>query len=216
MLILRHIFIILHSNSVTGYRKAYMKMEYPYPKSFARFYDLIYNSMRDSVDHDFFLRKIMQTRGKVLEVGVGTGRLFLDALNKGADIYGIDISPAMMEVLRQKIGKMEQYRVGLANIVDFSHDITFDLIIAPFRVLMHLLDKEDQIAALNNTGRRQCRCGHRTGIDASGNNPDRRLRRRSGNPQYLQGEFYRTLLRSGGYLRCRQHLSKSYFRDIIP
>ena len=31
----------------------------------------------------------------------------------------------------------------------FTYDFKFDLIIAPFRVIMHLLDKEEQIKAIN-------------------------------------------------------------------
>ena len=65
-----------------------------YPEPFARFYDVIYSHLR-TVDRDFFLWAIRETRGPVLEIGVGTGRLFLDAINAGADIYGIDISLTM-------------------------------------------------------------------------------------------------------------------------
>jgi len=106
--------------------------------------------MRDSVDNLFFLNRINETGGKVLEVGVGTGRLFFGALNQGADVYGIDISPNMLEVLRKKLTADKQYRVSLQNIIDFKFDFKFDLIIAPFRVFMHLIDKNDQIRALNN------------------------------------------------------------------
>jgi SAM-dependent methyltransferase len=37
--------------------------------------------------------------------------------------------------------------------VDFKHEYRFNLIVAPFRVMMHLLDKQEQIAALNNSYR---------------------------------------------------------------
>ena len=121
-----------------------------YPGPFARFYDLIYHSMRDSVDHEYFQNEIGRTGGKILEIGVGTGRLFTDALNRGADIYGIDISRHMIEVLLGKINKAQHYRISLQNIIDFSFDFRFDLIIAPFRVIMHLTEKDEQIRALNN------------------------------------------------------------------
>ena len=49
-----------------------------YPDFFARFYDLIYHQLRDSADSQFFLRKTEKTKGKILEIGVGTGRLFGD------------------------------------------------------------------------------------------------------------------------------------------
>jgi SAM-dependent methyltransferase len=121
-----------------------------YPKNFARFYDVIYNQLRDAVDHDFFLNEIKKTKGKVLEIGVGTGRFFTDALSQGADIYGIDVSENMMNILRGKLGDNQHYRTGIQNIIDFSFKFQFDLIIAPFRVIMHLIDKADQLKALNN------------------------------------------------------------------
>ncbi len=121
-----------------------------YPAFFARFYDLIYHQMRDGVDNNFYLEKIRKTNGKVLEVGVGTGRFFTEALKNGADIYGIDISPAMIGIAASKLNKTQQKRLSLQNIVDFKISKKFELIIAPFRVFMHLIEKEDHLKALNN------------------------------------------------------------------
>jgi SAM-dependent methyltransferase len=121
-----------------------------YPENYARFYDLIYHQQRDGVDNEYYQNEIRQTKGKILEVGAGTGRLFCDALIQGADIYGIDISHSMIEVLYKKLNRDQYNRVSLQNIIDFSFDFKFDLIIAPFRVIMHLLEKDDQIRAINN------------------------------------------------------------------
>lgn len=128
-------------------------MEQEYPKSFARFYDVVYHQQRDGIDNAFFQRKIREAKGKVLEVGTGTGRMFSEALAGGADIYGIDISPNMLEVLRNKIPSDQAFRISRQNIIDFSFDQKFDLVIAPFRVLMHLQEKDDQLRALNNVYR---------------------------------------------------------------
>ena len=121
-----------------------------YPPAFARFYDTIYHHLRDEVDNAYFQKKIAETKGKILEVGTGTGRLFKTALDSGADIYGIDISKSMLEVLRKKLPENQHYRISQQNMVDFRSDFRFDLIIAPFRVIMHLLEKEEQLSALNN------------------------------------------------------------------
>ncbi len=123
---------------------------YLYPDYFARFYDLIYHQVRDGVDNNYYLSKILQTKGKVLEVGSGTGRLLTEALKNGADIYGIDISPAMIDILKSKLNVDQRSRITLQNIVDFRSESGFDLIIAPFRVLMHLNEKSDQMKALDN------------------------------------------------------------------
>jgi SAM-dependent methyltransferase len=121
-----------------------------YPDFFARFYDLIYHQVRDGVDNKFYLDKIKKAEGKILEIGVGTGRLFVQALQNGADVYGIDISPSMIDIVTAKLNKTQQKRIGQKNIVDFKFNKKFNLILAPFRVFMHLLEKDDQIKALNN------------------------------------------------------------------
>jgi SAM-dependent methyltransferase len=121
-----------------------------YPDYFARFYDVIYHQVRDGVDNRFYLEKIKNTKGKVLEIGSGTGRLLVEALENGADIYGIDISPSMIDVLKAKLTPAQQKRISLQNITDFKSETNFDLIIAPFRVFMHLTEKTDQMNALNN------------------------------------------------------------------
>jgi SAM-dependent methyltransferase len=121
-----------------------------YPDFFARFYDLIYHQMRDGVDNRFYLDRIGETKGRILEIGSGTGRLLTEALSEGADIYGIDISPAMLGVLRSKISIEQQARISLQNMISFRFGHKFDLIIAPFRVFMHLTDKSDQLKALEH------------------------------------------------------------------
>lgn len=125
-------------------------MDEEYPEYFARFYDLIYHQIRDGVDNKFYLGKIKNTKGKVLEVGTGTGRLLTAALETGADVYGIDISHSMLDFLKTKLPPEHRKRISLQSIVDFKLDTKFDLIIAPFRVFMHLTEKEDQLKALDN------------------------------------------------------------------
>lgn len=132
---------------------------YEYPDFLAKFYDLIYHQVRDSIDNEYYQNKIKMTRGRILEAGSGTGRLFLQALRNGADIYGIDISPTMLDILKSKLNKNELHRISLQSITDFRFDQPFDLIIAPFRVFMHLLTKEDQLNALKNVIRHLNRGG---------------------------------------------------------
>jgi len=121
-----------------------------YPDYVARFYDLVYVDVRDAVDVNFYLKKIRETTGPVLEIGVGTGRIFRRALAAGADMYGIDNSTSMLKHLRKKLPPAEHRRVSLQSAVDFKLDEKFNLILAPFRVFSHLNTIEEQLSALRN------------------------------------------------------------------
>ena len=56
-------------------------------------------------DHDFYRRIIEQSRGPALDVGCGTGRLLLRYLAAGLDVEGIDTSPDMLAICREKAAR---------------------------------------------------------------------------------------------------------------
>jgi ubiquinone/menaquinone biosynthesis C-methylase UbiE len=126
-----------------------LKESEKYPEFIARFYDLVYDKIRTGADHHWYLKKINEARGPVLEVGVGTGRFFTEALNQGADIYGIDISPSMIEKLKEKINKNQCHRVQVQDVTKLEINRKFELIIAPFRVFSHLIEIDEQLKALD-------------------------------------------------------------------
>jgi SAM-dependent methyltransferase len=127
-----------------------MSLPNEYPDFFARFYDVIYDHVRSSSDHDYYLNKILESKGPVLEVGVGTGRFFIEALNRRADIDGIDISPEMILVLKQKLPSKHHKRIKVQDLCTLKMPRKYELIIAPFRVFMHLPEVNDQLSALNS------------------------------------------------------------------
>ena len=126
-----------------------MRKSEPYPEEIARFYDVIYDHLR-TIDRDYFMKEILATNGPVLEVGVGTGRFFIDALGQGADIYGIDVSPTMLAQLKKKLDPSHHRRVLVRDVRMLNLNKTFDLVVAPFRVFSHLIDIDDQLSALNS------------------------------------------------------------------
>lgn len=121
-----------------------------YPEYQARFYDIIYDSIRSHVDTEYYLNRIKQAKGPVLEIGCGTGRFFCQAIRLGTDMYGIDVSKSMTDVLLSKIERKYHDRISIQGAADFRFPFKFDLIIAPFRVYSHLLTVKEQMAALNN------------------------------------------------------------------
>jgi SAM-dependent methyltransferase len=126
-----------------------MRQPVTYPDFVARFYDVVYRQIRSHVDEIYFLEKIAQSGGKVLEIGVGTGRLFSQALNLGADIYGLDVNGNMIEKAKEKIPSESHHRLWIGDAVTMRLPCKFALILAPFRVFAHLIEVEDQIDCLN-------------------------------------------------------------------
>src|SRR5919197_2396697 len=71
-----------------------------------------------------------QARGDVLEIAVGTGRN-LPFYPQEVRITGVDLSPAMLAVARQraqKLGRAVDLRVGNAQALDFP-DASFDTVV---------------------------------------------------------------------------------------
>lgn len=126
-----------------------MNSDYKYNEVTVRFYDVVYDKLLDKSGFNFYLNEIRNTKGKILEVGVGTGRIFVPALSEGADVYGIDQSVFMLNKLKEKLSEKDLSRISLQDVREFSLKEKFELIIAPFRVFGHLFSPEDQIKALN-------------------------------------------------------------------
>jgi SAM-dependent methyltransferase len=103
-------------------------------------------------DVGFYLEEAKAARGTVLEVGCGTGRILLPIARAGIPITGIDGSKQMLERCR---AKLQGERVTLAqhDMRDFDLRETFDLIIAPFRVVQHLTTIDDQLRFLATVAR---------------------------------------------------------------
>src|SRR6267143_6614834 len=76
-----------------------------YGEGIADTYDEWYGDRPDTdAAVDALLSLAQRTGGRVLELGVGSGRLALPLAAKGIDIWGIDASPAMVDRLRGKPG----------------------------------------------------------------------------------------------------------------
>lgn len=120
-----------------------------YPDYVARFYDIVYRQVRDAVDKQYYVNKLVSSNGPSLEVGVGTGRIFLEALDRDADVYGADNSAEMLAVLRGKLDPRYHHRLRRCDLMNMEFEKRFNLIIAPFRVLSHIISIDDQVKALN-------------------------------------------------------------------
>jgi ubiquinone/menaquinone biosynthesis C-methylase UbiE len=76
--------------------------EYEYHGMMAQTWDLFRGDTSNWEDRHFFLERIHESGQPVLDVGCGTGRLLLDYLSQGIDLDGLDNSPEMLDLCRQK------------------------------------------------------------------------------------------------------------------
>ena len=91
--------------------------------------------------------------GRVLELGVGTGRLALPLAERGLEVHGIDASAQMLELLRAKPGG-DRVTASLGDLADVDVDGEFDLIFVAFNTLFALTSQEEQIRCFDNVARR--------------------------------------------------------------
>ncbi len=79
--------------------------DYEYRGLMAQVWDLLRGDTSRWPDRFFYLDLIKKYGQPVLDVGCGTGRLLLDYLDLGIDIDGVDNSPEMLELCREKAGR---------------------------------------------------------------------------------------------------------------
>ena len=112
-------------------------------------YDLFYSDVKEDIG--FYLKKGKKTKGTILEIGCGTGRIYLELLKEGLDVYGIDLSESMLKFLELKAEKQNLTpKVYQADMKTFNLGVKFDLIMVPFRSFLHNVTVEDQLKSLTN------------------------------------------------------------------
>ena len=115
-----------------------------YGERIAAVYDTLYPNPDDAAIN---LLYELGGGGRVLELGIGTGRIALPLTKLGLEVAGIDASPAMVERLRAKPGGND-IRVALSSFADFPPELDgehFDLIFVVFNTFFALLSQEEQV-----------------------------------------------------------------------
>lgn len=112
----------------------------------------------DPSDIHFYVEEASRCGSPVLELGCGTGRITIPIANAGVDVVGVEISPDMLEIARQKVSETppavaERISLVQGNMCDFDLGRTFDLVIIPFRVFICLMTVDEQKQALRNVHR---------------------------------------------------------------
>jgi SAM-dependent methyltransferase len=90
--------------------------------------------------------------GRVLELGIGTGRLAIPLAARGVQVEGVDVSEEMVAQLRSKPGG-EDIPVTMADFTDPPVKGLYSLVFVAFNTLFGLLTQEDQIRCLASARR---------------------------------------------------------------
>lgn len=84
---------------------------------------------------------------RLLDVGCGTGKSFIPMIEKGWEVTACDISPAMIELARRKVG--EDARLAVADMRDLPDFGEFDLVWCLDDAVNYLLDTDELERALS-------------------------------------------------------------------
>ena len=117
--------------------------------SIAELYDPWSRSVTEDVS--FYVEEAKRAGSPVVELAVGTGRIAIPTAAEGIRVIGIDSSPGMLEVCRDRAEL-----AGLAGLLDLRLgdllkppvEERVRLVTCPFRSYLHLLDDEERLGAL--------------------------------------------------------------------
>jgi SAM-dependent methyltransferase len=87
--------------------------------------------------------------GRVLELGIGTGRLALPLAALGVEVWGIDASTKMVERMRTKPGGAD-LPVVIGDFADVDVPGNFQLVFVAFNTFYALRSQEEQVRCFQN------------------------------------------------------------------
>ncbi|MGY6500865.1 MAG: class I SAM-dependent methyltransferase [Acidimicrobiales bacterium] len=114
-----------------------------YGDSFADVYDDWYADITDAAATADRVATLA-AGGRVLELGVGSGRVAIPIADRGHEVVGIDASPAMLEVLAAKDHAGVQAVHGDMSRADEVVDGPFAVVLVAFNTFFNLADDEAQ------------------------------------------------------------------------
>lgn len=131
-----------------------------YGDAFADVYDDWYGEISDVAATTAMLADLAALCGdsRVLELGVGTGRLAIPLAAKGLDVAGIDSSPAMLSRLAAKPGG-ELVVTLVGDMAEDLPDGPFAVVFVAYNTLFNLPSAERQLACFRAVAARLTRGG---------------------------------------------------------
>ena len=99
----------------------------------------------------FYVDAYLRADGPVVELGVGDGRIAVEAATRGREVIGVDLSRPMLELCRQRAvraGVSASLNLLEADFRTFTLDRPAALIALPYHSLGHLISLDDKLAAV--------------------------------------------------------------------
>jgi SAM-dependent methyltransferase len=111
-------------------------------------YDEWYTLPHDLETEVAFLTELA-AGGRVLELGIGTGRIAIPLAERGIDVHGIDSSQTIVDKMRGKPGG-EGIAVTIGDMADVPVDGLFSLVFVTFNTFFMLTSQAAQVRCFRN------------------------------------------------------------------
>ena len=115
----------------------------------SRLYDPWSRSVTEDVG--FYVEEARAVAPPVVELGVGTGRIAVPIASEGVRVVGVDSSPGMLEVCRERAelaGVSDLVELHLGDLRKPRLDEQVELVLCPFRSYLHLHTDAERLEAL--------------------------------------------------------------------
>jgi SAM-dependent methyltransferase len=99
----------------------------------------------------FYLDAYANADGPVVELGIGDGRIAVQAATRGRDVIGVDLSRAMLDLCRRRAenaGVLERLTLIHADFRNFELRTPAALVALPYHSIGHLLNLADKRSAI--------------------------------------------------------------------
>ncbi|BCL30473.1 class I SAM-dependent methyltransferase [Streptomyces aurantiacus] len=128
-------------------REVEFSFENIYGKGMASIYDMLNPHSSDEVQETAQFIYDEAPKGRVLELGVGTGRLALRLADMGMNVHGIDASEPMLQKLRER-DSAARIKVSVGDFTESLPDDKYDVVLMSGGTFFLIASQERQIETL--------------------------------------------------------------------
>ncbi|HWM38618.1 MAG TPA: class I SAM-dependent methyltransferase [Streptomyces sp.] len=130
-----------------------------YDEKLAAVYDQMYPVEADTKQAVDLIAEMVPAGGRVLELGVGTGRVAIPLAERGFEVHGIDGSEAMLAQLKERDSKGEVSTLT-GDFTEQGTGLRFDVITVLMNTFFSAITQEQQLGCMRNV-REQLKPGGR-------------------------------------------------------